>query len=81
MITEIKELIKLIEQTKLDYKPTIDSMPHHEGITVKQQELRAMHGTPREFSEALVNAIGTISCSEAEFAMRDYLRRWNKAGE
>lgn len=80
-MNDIVELIKSIKQVKASYKPTIDSMPHNDGKTVKQQELQAMHGTPREFAEALVNAIGTISCSEADFHMRVYLKKWEEAGQ
>lgn len=80
-MNEIKELIKRIERVKLDYQPTIDSFPDEPATTVKQQELESTHGTPRAFARALVNAIGTISCSEADFHMRCYLKKWEAAGQ
>jgi hypothetical protein len=38
------------------------------------------HGTPREFSQAVWNAIGEISVDEARTAIEAYEREWYKAG-
>ena len=44
-----------------------------------RQQLQAKHGTPAEFKRAVLNAVGEISLSEAENAIRLYEREWNAA--
>lgn len=44
-----------------------------------QRNLAKKHGTPREFAEAVLAALGEISVSEADAAIARYLTQWNEA--
>ena len=46
---------------------------------VSREELRQRHGTPSEFRVAVLAAIGEISLTEAENAIRLYEREWAAA--
>lgn len=46
-------------------------------ITPKQKELQTRHGTPKQFAEACIKAIGDISPAEAQAAVARYLNEWN----
>lgn len=66
------------EQTIADNADLIAEMPD-EATTPAQEELKAKHGTPREFAKACVNAIGEISCLEAHTAIAEYKNKWDAA--
>lgn len=53
-------------------------LPRH-AKTQGQVELRKKHGTPSEFAEACVAAIGEISVKEAREAIAKYLKEWKAA--
>lgn len=44
-----------------------------------QRALQRVHGTPKEFAEACINAIGEISVLEAHVAVNKYHQQWNAA--
>lgn len=49
-------------------------------ISPKQKELRAKHGTPAEFAEAVYKAVpGDISMEEADTAVQEYNQEWDAA--
>jgi hypothetical protein len=49
-------------------------------LTKAQKTLKRLHGTVEEFTDAVINAIGDISKSEALDAIRAYRVRWAEAG-
>lgn len=49
-------------------------------LTTAQQQLEKKHGTPEQFSCAVMNAIGEISMGEAEQAIEKYNAEWYAAG-
>lgn len=74
-----EEIIKrAIEETRADNADLIEEMPT-EATNDAQRALQAKHGTPREFAQACVNAIGEISCLEAHTAIQKYLKQWEEA--
>ena len=44
-------------------------------------ELKAKHGTPEEFRNACVRALGEISRDEMDAAVEKYQREWDEAGQ
>lgn len=50
------------------------------GLTPTREELRRNHGTPEEFTDAIINAIGEISVAEAQQAIALYRATWARAG-
>lgn len=68
----------MIQQIRDENQDIIDEMPDV-AATPGQEELKAKHGTPREFARAAVNAIGEISCLEAITSIYDYKARWDAA--
>jgi hypothetical protein len=80
MENEYVQLIRrMIEDTRADNEDLIMSLPN-KAETDAQRELQAKHGTPREFAQACVNAIGEITCLEAHTAIERMLKRWLEAG-
>lgn len=49
-------------------------------LTKAQKTLKRLHGTVDEFTDAVINAIGEISKSEALQAIRKYRDDWYRAG-
>jgi hypothetical protein len=50
-------------------------------VSKAQKTLQRLHGTVEEFTDAVINAIGDISKTEALKAIHDYRERWKIAGE
>lgn len=50
-------------------------------VSKAQKTLQRLHGTVEEFTDAVINAIGDISKTEALQAIHDYRERWRIAGE
>ena len=50
-------------------------------MTPRQKELAAKHGTPIDFTRAVMNAVGEISMTEAEAAVNSYLNEFQEAGD
>lgn len=69
---------RAIAETRADNADLIAEMPH-EATSPAQLILQTAHGTPREFAQACVNAIGEISCLEAHTAIQKYLKEWKEA--
>jgi len=55
-------------------------MPH-EPKNKAQRKLMEKHGSPRMFAQACVNALGEISCLEADAAIEKYRRQWEAASK
>lgn len=51
-----------------------------EAKTDAQKELQAKHGTPYEFGEAMIRAIGMVSIGQAKAAIDEYRAEWEAAG-
>ncbi len=68
-----------IMEVRRDNEGLVASMPSV-AKTEAQKELAKKHGTPREFAQACVNAIGEITCLEAHEAISRYQKKWNAAG-
>lgn len=49
-------------------------------MTPKQKQLKAAHGTPDEFAEAVMRAVPEISLDEAATAISKYQFEWDAAG-
>ncbi len=77
----IDEVLERLEAFKRSYDVVVDGMPDGPAVNAKQQELKDLHGTPKEFAKALLNAVGTISGDEADFHMRAYRSKWEKAAQ
>lgn len=71
-------LTDVIKRVQENFQDVVDMMPN-EATNDAQRALQAKHGTPREFAEACVNAIGTISCDEAIMAIKVYAAKWESA--
>jgi len=71
-------LKKMIEDVRKDNADLIAGLPN-KAVNDAQRALEKKHGTPRSFAQAVVNAIGEISCLEAHTAIQRYLSRWNAA--
>jgi hypothetical protein len=52
----------------------------NEPLTEKQMQLKKKHGTPKEFADAVFNAVGDISVAEAREAIDKYNAEWFTAG-
>lgn len=50
-------------------------------VSKAQKTLQRLHGTPEEFTDAVINAIGDISKADALKAIHEYRERWKIAGE
>lgn len=50
-------------------------------MTQKQQVLALKHGTPAQFTRAVIDAIGEISLDEAYAAITKYYREYKEAGQ
>lgn len=50
-------------------------------LSKAQKTLKRLHGSPEEFTDAVIAAIGDISKDEALRAIRDYRKQWEVAGE
>jgi hypothetical protein len=66
------------DEVRADNGDLIASMPH-DAKTPGQKKLAKKHGSPRMFAQAVVNAIGEISCLEAHTAIARYKKEWDKA--
>ena len=80
--TPQEELRRHYRQLKLgaqaSFAGIIVAMPNV-AATDGQRALEAKHGTPRQFAQAVVNAIGEISSDEADAAIQKYLDEWRRA--
>jgi len=72
------EVKRAIEEVRADNADLIEDMPN-EATSAAQRILQTEHGTPREFAQACVNAIGEISCLEAHTAIQKYKKQWEEA--
>jgi hypothetical protein len=70
-----KAIRTAIQQTRENNADVIADMPT-KATTPGQRALKKKHGTPAEFAQACVNAIGEISCLEAHTAIAKYKREW-----
>ena len=50
-------------------------------MTKAQKKLKKYYGTPEEFGQTLIQALGEISVFEAQQALRRYEKKWKKAGK
>lgn len=73
-----KQMTDMIDQIRADNGDLIASMPC-DAETPWQEALKAKHGSPRAYSQSVVNAIGEISCLEAHTAIADYKAKWDAA--
>jgi hypothetical protein len=73
-----EEVRRAIEETRADNADLINEMPN-KATSAAQRILQAEHGTPREFAQACVNAIGEITCLEAHTAIQKYRKQWEEA--
>jgi len=55
-------------------------LPDNEPLTEKQARLKKKRGTPKEFADAVFNAVGEISIAEARTAIDKYNAEWFEAG-
>lgn len=74
----MKALAGLITACCEGHADFVASMPD-KAENPRQEELQKQHGTPREFAQACVNAIGDISSTEARDAALNYQNTWLKA--
>lgn len=80
MSTKYPKIIRdAIMETRRDNDGLIASMPDASKTSEAQKKLAAKHGSPREFAQACVNAIGEISCLEAHTAIAKYKKQWEAA--
>lgn len=54
-------------------------MDYHGCMTQTQSQLAANHGTPDQFDQALLAALGEISYQEMMDASRKYRQEWDQA--
>lgn len=73
-----EQIKKMIDEIRADNGDLIASMPH-DAETPGQEALKAKHGSPRAFAQAMVNAIGEISCLKAHTAIQEYKQEWDRA--
>lgn len=52
----------------------------NEPLTDAQVRLKRKHGTPKQFADAVFNAVGDISIAEARAAIDKYNKEWFEAG-
>lgn len=71
-------LAVMVRQTQDDNRDVVATMPN-KATTAGQRALQKKHGTPRQFADACVNAIGEISPLDAHRAIRKYLDEWERA--
>lgn len=74
----IKAIREMRDAVREDNGDLIASMPH-DATTPGQEALKKLHGSPRMFAQACVNAIGDISCLEAHTAIQMYKLKWDQA--
>lgn len=69
---------RMVEATREQQRALTVGLPRFPK-TKGQLELRKKHGTPTEFAEACVQAIGEISVRQASQAIDKYLAEWKAA--
>lgn len=81
-MTRKEDVAKMVremrDQARADNGDLIASMPAH-AETAGQLALMEKHGSPRAYANAVVNAIGEISCLEAHAAIARYKAEWDAA--
>lgn len=59
---------------------TCKGLDDHAPVTDAQRRLLRKHGTPKQFAEAVFNALGEVSLAEARTAVEAYCKEWSEAG-
>ena len=72
----MQAIAAMVRETQDANRDVLDTLPN-KANTPAQRALQEKHGTPREFAEACINAIGEISALEANVAIRKYRDEWN----
>lgn len=77
--TEMKPNLRAqIKRARAAVSPSFRGLPD-KATTPGQKELEKKHGSPRNFAERCVAAIGEISVDEANRAVEAYYETWQKA--
>lgn len=74
------QIADMVQELRDHHSELISSMPQ-DATNVSQMTLKQLHGSPRAFAQACVNAIGEISVLEAHQAIAKYKEEWDEAGK
>lgn len=75
-LAELRRLAVKVHEAREHQRKAIGTLPT-EARTAWQRELASRSGTPQQFAEACIDAIGGISIDECGAAIAEYLREWN----